>query len=385
MYDIEQLRREEFPLSQEYIFFNHASVSPIPIRTKNRMIWATEKLAENPWHFFQDDVPLLNEQIRATAVAYINADNEREIVPITSTSMGINGIAQGIDWQTGDNVVFCDSEFPANAYPWMVLDRYGVDVRLATAVGGGLELSALKPLVDENTRLVAVSAIQFFSGHRADLQEIGNFCHENGTLFIVDAIQAIGHMPIDVQAMHIDALVTGGQKSLLAPPGIGFMYIREAFAETLTPRYIGGNATKDFLHWLNYDMTPLPGAHRFASGTSNVVGLSGLQASLGLLQELGVANIGAHTAHLGDVAIERIEAIGYDVITPRQAHGPIVTFKSGKTVEQTDETINQLRAKNINVVKHLDAPGTPHIRASFHAYNTVEEVERFVQILQKLG
>src|SRR5690606_2795067 len=126
---------------------------------------------------------------------------------------------------------------------------------------------------DGRTRAVAASAIQFFSGHRTDLAAIGDFCRQRNILFIVDAIQAIGHMKFDVQAMGIDVLATGGMKSLLALPGVGFLYVREELAEQMRPRLIHGNSTVDYLHWLDYDTTPAPGAARFAAGTPNVIGI----------------------------------------------------------------------------------------------------------------
>ncbi|MFO7541105.1 MAG: aminotransferase class V-fold PLP-dependent enzyme, partial [Chloroflexota bacterium] len=242
----------------------------------------------------------------------------------------------------------------------------------------------LKEKVDEDTKLVAASAIQFFSGHRTDLLEIGRFCHERVILFVVDAIQAVGHMPIDVQTMHIDALVTGGQKSLLGPPGIGFMYVRRSLAEKLRPRFLGANATVDFLHWLNYDLTPLPAAQRFNSGTPNLVGLFGLHESVGLLQELGLHDIDQHTRGLAANAIEQLQSLGYEVITPYrdgQAPGPIVTFRSLLDNTATDALVAQLAAQNAFVVKHLDPTGNPYIRLSFHGYNTLAEVERFMELL----
>jgi selenocysteine lyase/cysteine desulfurase len=288
-----------------------------------------------------------------------------------------------VAWQPGDNVLFCEVEFPSNAYPWMSLERDGVEVRQVPASAGGLTLPALEPLVDERTRLIAASAIQFFSGHRTDLATIGAFCRERGILFVVDAIQAIGHMAFDVQAMNIDVLASGGQKSLMAVPGIGFMYIRAPICQTLKPRFVGGNATVDYMHWLDYDMTFLPGAQRFAIGTPNLPGIFSVCASLSLLRELGVDNIDRHTSRLAAQAIDVLSGMGYEVITSRQAHGPIVTFKSGLSHQATDALVEQLQQRRVTLVKHLDAAGTPHVRLSFHCYNTTEEIEQFMQILDE--
>lgn len=384
MYNLNTLRQKEFPLSAEYIYFNHASISPLPMRTQHKMQWVLTRLSEQPANFFMSDGMAIMESFQQELAALIHAARPQEIMPISSTSMGINMVAQAIPWQPGDNVVFCETEFPSNAYPWMSLERDGVEVRQATAVGGGLTLEALRPLVDERTRVVTASAIQFFCGHCTDLAAIGRFCRERDVLFFVDAIQAVGHMPIDVEAMHIDALACGGQKSLLAAPGIGFLYVRDAAAERMNPRIIGPNATQDWRHWMDYDLTFLPGAARFGTGTPNLAGMAGVVASVGLLRELGVAAIGEHTAELSRHAHDVLTARGYEVPTPRDRIGPIVTFASGRSDEATDALVAALGERHITVVKHLDAAGTPHVRLSFHCYNTVEEVDRFMDALAEI-
>ncbi|HSM57225.1 MAG TPA: aminotransferase class V-fold PLP-dependent enzyme [Candidatus Sulfomarinibacteraceae bacterium] len=379
MYDVQKLRRDEFPLSEAYLYFNHASISPLPVRTRERMTVAVQRLAEHPMKFFAEVLMPLTERLTGDIASYINAASAEEIVPVSSTSAGLSAVARAIDWQPGDNVLFCEIEFPSNAYPWLSLEREGVEVRQVPAVAGGLTLDALAPLVDERTRLVAASAIQFFSGHRTNLAAVGAFCDARDILFVVDAIQAIGHMAIDVKAMHIDALASGGQKSLLAAPGIGCLYVRNDLCSQLQPAPIGPNATQDFMHWLDYDLTPRPGAARFAMGTWDVVGWYGLASSLELLQELGVENIDRHTSTLAAEAIAMLQRQGFEVLTPA-GHGPIVTFRSGLSSEQTDEVVARLDEEGVSVVKHLDAAGEPHIRLSFHAYNTSDELHRFERI-----
>lgn len=385
MYDLNTLRQTEFPLSAHHLFFNHASISPLPTRTKKKMQWVIEKLAQQPLNFWRDEGMRMDEAFKRELAEYVNAASAQEIVPITTTSAGINALAQAVPWQPGDNLLFCEIEFPSNAYPWMSLERDGVEARRVPAVHGGLTLDALEPLVDERTRLVAASAIQFFTGHRTDLAAIGAFCHERDILFVVDVIQAIGHMKIDVQAMNIDALASGGQKSLLASPGTGFMYVRQDVAESMQPRIIGPNATVDYLHWLAYDLTPAAGAQRFQAGTPNLPGMFAVLESLTLLRELGVAQIDQHTCGLTAEAMEGLIGMGYQVITPVSSaeRGPIVTFATGLSNEKTNELVNWLREKSVSVVKHLSPEGEPHIRLSFHCYNTREEIQQFLGTLKE--
>jgi selenocysteine lyase/cysteine desulfurase len=248
----------------------------------------------------------------------------------------------------------------------------------------------LEPLVDRHTRLIAVSAVQFLTGHRADLRALGAFCRERGILFAVDAIQAAGHIPIDVQAMQIDILAAGGQKSLMGLPGEGFLYVRDEVCDRMDPGFVGPNATADYEHWLHYDLTPRAGALRFLMGTPNLVGMVVLIESIRFLRQLGLPNIEAWTWHLSQVALEDLVERGYTVITPTDPAclGPIVTFRVGDPDDlhaadaQAVALIETLRANQIRVAKHWDARGRPHLRISSHCYNTEDEVRRVGAVLE---
>ncbi len=384
MYNVEQLRADEFPGSSETLYFNHAGISPLPTRTQARVKWAIDEFARQPGRFWMKHGLDYTERLRQEMAAFLHAASPWEIVPSTTTSAGLNAVAQAMAWQPGDNVVFCDVEFPSNVYPWLSLAREGVESRLVPSTDGGLTLAALQSYVDGRTRVIAASAIQFFTGHHTDLTAVGRFCQERGILFVVDAIQAIGHMPIDVQAMGIDVLACGGQKSLLALPGQGFLYVRQEVAEEMQPRAIGSNATVDYLHWLKYDLTPAPAAQRFMSGTPNIPGIIAMVESLGLIRELGVENIDRHTRELSDRVTAVLTNLGYRVISPQPAHGPIVTFAVDLSSEEADALVAALARQRVALVKHLDKEGNAYLRVSFHCYNTIAEIEQFGGIMQEI-
>jgi cysteine desulfurase / selenocysteine lyase len=341
-----------------------------------------EQLTRQPSGFWETVAIPMQTTLQENLARHINAASPAEITFVTTTSMAINMFAQALCWQPGENIVICDVEFPSNAYPWLSLARDGIEIRRVPAVKGGLSIEPLEKYVDENTRLIAASSVQFFSGHRTDLMAIGSFCHRNHILFAVDAIQSIGHIPLDVQAMHIDMLATGGQKSLLALPGTGFLYVRNEVAEMMHPRIIGSNATKDYIHWLAYDLAPMPGAARFNGGTPNLPGIFSIDASLSLITELGIDHIDHHTRVLSRYACHKLAELGLEVITPEDALGPIVTFRSAFSVEDTDRLVRYLADRQIVVVKHLDETGNPYIRLSFHCFNQTHEIDSLSEAYQ---
>jgi len=381
-YDVEALREQQFPLANNTVYLNHAAISPLPRRTFDALQKANEHLMLDPSggfeQFFMPRMTAFGEAIRAL----INARSATEIVGVQSTSIGLNLVAQALPWKRGDNIVLADVEFPSNVYPWLRLqEQFGVEVRMIHNQPG-MVLDELSKLVDSNTRLVSASMLQFFTGHRTDLVAIGGFCREHHILFAVDGIQAIGHIPVDVQAMNIDILAAGGQKSLMGPPGQGFLYVREALANEMQPTIVGGNAVVDYIHWLKYDLTFQPGAARFSLGTSSITDMVGLLESVSFLRELGIANIDAHTTALAEMLIERLREMGYTVLAPAR-HGSIVTFRAADTEEATVALMEKLKAQRIFLAKQWTAQDVPYLRASFHCYNNQTDIDRLLNALKE--
>lgn len=377
-YDIAALRQEEFPFTADTVYLNHASISPMPQRSSKVAQRIVEQMSGNATQFFQQvGIPMF-EQFDSIVQHYLNAELPQEIVHTTSTSAGINAVANAIQWRDGDEIIFCDVEFPSNVYPWMAQERRGVKCVIVPAQKGTLTREAIEAAITDRTRLVAVSALQFFTGGRADLAAIGAFCRERDILFAVDAIQAIGHMPIDVQAMNIDILSAGAQKSMMAMMGAGILYVRDAVAEQLLPASVGPNATEDWILWLDYNIKPLPGAHRFVAGTANTPGMFSVLESLAMFEELGRHNIDEHTTKLADYAIEQLLERGFEVLTDPEQHGPIVTFKYADTLAENDEFLQKLAEKQIVTMRHLNAHGDPYVRLSFHCYNNEDDIDTFL-------
>ena len=363
--------RQEFPLTKEFTYLNHAATSPLPGRTRAAMtsFVETRRFVERVWEEYET----LDQDLRQALGQLINASAE-EIALVQNTAEGINIAAHAIAFQPGDNVIFCDMEYPANVYPWMNLERRGVEARIVPNREGGLALDDLEEYIDQRTRVVAASSVEFITGFRNDLKGIGELCKARGIYFVVDGIQSLGVTPLDVRECHIDMLSCGGPKWLMGPCGQGFLFCRRELIEEMKPAYAGAESVVDFLNFRDYDLTFLPDARRFELGTDNLVGKVGLLASVNLLLEMGIEETRRWTLHLTDVLIGDLQKRGYQIASClRPEHrSAIVSFPTPDV--ETD--YEKLTANKVTVSLREN-----YIRVSPHCYNTEEEVLRVGQVL----
>src|SRR5262249_26050620 len=216
--------RKLFPITQNYVYLNHAAVCPISSPVYERMQRHTRDLLENAAVHFREGGGAVKET-RELAARLINAAPE-EIAFAPNTSAGLAMIANGVDWRAGDNIVTADCEFPANVIPWMRIKReFRVEIKMAAGSAFRLGTGGVLNLVCERTRVVALSFVEFASGFRNDLAAIGRYCRERDVLFVVDAIQGLGALDLDVDACAIDALSADAHKFLLGPDGVSLFYV----------------------------------------------------------------------------------------------------------------------------------------------------------------
>jgi selenocysteine lyase/cysteine desulfurase len=379
-YDLETLRQQFAPAREGLAYLNHAGMSPLPLVTQQAMQAAISAMADKGSGVYEETFAVM-DALREKAAALVHTKVE-EIAMVPNTSTAINFIAQTLPLEAGDEVLLCDVEFPSNVYPWQNLAGRGVKTRLVSARKGGLDIALLEEELRPETRVVAVSGVQYFTGRREDLEAIGALCAAHGAFLVVDAIQAAGIVPLDMDAMNITALAAGGQKALMGPPGLGFMALRASLLEQTRPPFLGATSVVDYLDWLLYDTTPQPDATRYHMGTPNIAGVYGLDASLGMLLELGVAHISTWVEHLSRVAIADLTDRGFEVITPRQAgrFANIVTFAYPK---DAFEGVRALQQRGIILREHMNAQHEFYLRIATHAYNTEDDVLRVGEALEE--
>jgi selenocysteine lyase/cysteine desulfurase len=374
-----RLRKEEFPWTAETTYLNNASIGPLPERTR-RVLEAFTARRAAPHLLNHHDLSEVVTRARSAAARLINADVE-EIALATNTSFGLNAAAGALPIEPGETVLVSDKEFPANVYPWLRLRERGVDVELApvSAEGWPSEGYLLERLRDPRVRVLAISFVQFSNGYRADLDRLGAACRENGTYLVVDAIQGLGQTPLDVKATPVDLLAAGGQKWLMSPWGSGLLYVRRELVEQLMPAYAGWlsfEGVDDFSHLTDYNTTFRSDARRFELSTPPFQEMAGFAESLGLLVELGVDRIAAYLAAVRRPLLEAADRGEFELASPTDERhcSSIVCVKTNHVAESYHAL------KQAGVVGALREGS---IRLSPHCYNTVEEMERVVDLLRR--
>ena len=376
-YDIAELRRTEFPWTRETTYLNHASVGPLPERTRLTLEEFNRKRAA-PFQLPDRDLMATMATSRRLAAELIGA-NPQEIALTINTGFGLSLAARALPLRAGDIVLASDKEFPANVYPWMLLKDIGVTLELVptTAEGWPDEERLRDRLRDPRVRVLAVSLVQFSNGYMVDLARLSAATRDSSTYLVVDGIQGVGQIPVNVRETPVDFLACGAQKWLLSPWGSGFVYVRQELIRELQPSVTGWMAfegTDDFSRLTQYNDTLRGDARRFELITLPYQDFAGMNASLGMLLDLGVGRIGQHVRSLQQPVLAWAERSGARISSPTDSRGSGILCVAPYNV---GESFRALKAAHVVCSLREGA-----IRLSPHAYNTQAEMERVVDILE---
>ncbi|MFB3041114.1 MAG: aminotransferase class V-fold PLP-dependent enzyme [Candidatus Poribacteria bacterium] len=366
--------REQFPVTQKYIYMNHAGIAPLSLRVQDAM---RDFLRDATYNgaVHSDGWAETAEACRRSAAKLINADAS-EIAFMKNTTQGLIIAANGIDWREGDNVVTTAVEFPANVYPWWSLKaRYGVEVRMIPEREGTIQIEEIEAAIDSRTRVVTISHVQFASGFRTDIAAIGEICRQNGIWFVVDAIQSVGVIDLDVKACGVDILAADGHKWLLAPEGAAIFYCVKEKQDRLINTNLGWAGVINPRDFLDYELTQKSDATRFEEGTYNSVGLYGLGAAIDLLLEIGIPQIERRVLDLTNRLIEGLASKGYRLVTPtdESQRSGIVAFESDQY--SPTELCEMLERENVIGAERGG------VRLSPHFYNSEAEIDHVLSAL----
>ncbi|HMK53556.1 MAG TPA: cysteine desulfurase [Methanobacteriaceae archaeon] len=388
--------RADIPLLDDIIYMDAASTTPTPNPVVEAMcdyyhhynvntgrgayklaIKATQKL---------DDV-------RKKVADWVNVE-PLDIIFTKNTTEAINMVSHGLKFKKGDKIVVSNMEHHSNIVPWLYLQKKGVEVEVIKADPEGvIDPSDVEKALDENTKLLTVTHISNSIGSVQPVKELGEIARNNGSLYLVDVAQSLGHMKLDLKQLNADFITAPGHKGLLGPVGTGFLCCAQELQEKMEPVNLGGG-TVDDVGEADFKLTEVP--HRFEGGTQNIGGLIGLGAAVDYVKRIGTERIEKHGKRITKQLYNQISTIDGVVVygRPENIYG-IVSFNIDgmnphDLAKILDETKNIcVRSGHhcaISAMKHLgtyDMGGT--VRASFHYYNTKEEVETLGETIEQIS
>ncbi len=371
---------QEFPLQSGLIHLNHAGVGPWPKRTTEAITMFANENTHNSTQYISKWEQIESE-LRHLCRQLINAENVNDIAFIKNTSEGLSIVAYGIPWQSEDNVVFAQQEFPSNRIIWQSLQsRFGVEARSVDLYQAPTPEDALFKQVDRNTRLIAVSAVQYATGLRMNLAKISEYCRTHNILLCVDAIQMLGAIPFDLTKTPADFVMADGHKWLLSPEGIGLFYCNPKIRERLYLNQYGWHMLDKLGDYESLDWKPASAARRFECGSLNSLGIHAMHASLNLMLEIGIEHIYDKISRNISYLYEKIKNYNFEIISDidRERRSGIITMRRSNIDNR--KLFKHLLKSNV-----LCAHRNNGIRFSPHFYTQTDEIDRALELVKSFA
>lgn len=383
----QELVDRELGYFNDIIYLNVASISMPPVSVQKALAsyYQDFVISKHGVHSMLDGYEMAN-QTRALLAELIHADPS-EIAYVQNTNAGMDLAASGYAWKAGDNIIITDVEQQSNCYLWKYLERFGVELRVVASDDGGFFVEDFLPLMDENTRMVALSAVPYLTGFFADLESIGAECRKRNILFAVDAIQAMGRMKIDVKKMKIDVLSSSCHKGMMTTFGVGFAYIRKEIMPLLNPSRVSMQSvatqipSKDIgKPGISFDW--FPDARRYEAGSLPQAGIYALSKAVSLLLELGPLEIQQRVLHLESLLRSALEEKGFCNFHIMSRYRD--QNRSGNIIIQYDPKHFDKVAKILDKyqIYATSMPGT--LRLSIGFYNTEQQMEVTAKALKEI-
>ncbi|MEL0083092.1 MAG: aminotransferase class V-fold PLP-dependent enzyme [Gammaproteobacteria bacterium] len=369
---------DEFPQNEALIYLNHAAVAPWPARSRDALSAFAQQNVDRGAANYPDWVRV-ESRLRQRLAGLIGAASADDIALQKSTSEALSVVAWGLPWQSGDNLILCRQEFPSNRIPWESLKPLGVEVRYLDLTNNPDPEQAYIDLMDDNTRLVSVSSVQYANGLKTNLVRLGEACRSRDILFCVDAIQSLGALPFDLNDCHADFVMADGHKWMLGAEGLALLWVNPTIRERLKLHQFGWHMTREGSNFDAPSWHPADTAKRFECGSPNMLGTHVLDASLSLLEEVGLETIGSAVLERSAFLIDRITSSpSLTLITdpaPERRSG-IVTF--GHKHLSADQLHQQLTAQQV-----ICACRGGGVRVTAHFYKPLETLEQALTLAEQ--
>lgn len=371
------------PITQEYAYFQSSGFSPKTepvIEETNR--WARFHNAGGAAPAVHEEMLKGFEATRDKVAQSMNAASD-EIVLGENTTIGINIVANGINWQAGDNVILSDKEHPGNRITWYShVHRYGIELRFLEVVHDEEQmLEQFERLLDERTRVVSISHVCRRTGQRLPARALIDLAHDRDTPVLLDGAQAYGAVPVDMRELDCDFYAFSGHKYIMAPQGTGGFFVRRDRIPWIQPSWIGSHSQKDFD--LVGGLTLLDEAKRFEFGTRNLADQIGFGKALDCWAEVGWEKVFSYIAGYTDrmkSSLRDVPGLTLHTPLPYEKSSGIVTFSlEGYT---SAEILERLKERKV-LVAPLELDGSM-IRVSTHVFNNEDDLERLVAGLEAM-
>ncbi len=356
--------RYQFPATGRAILLNYAGVSPIATSVSTAVSALAQQLVDGPnaaqtYAGFHRQQEALRAKLGRLAGA-----SPKSVALVRNTSHGLTIAAQAIAFEAGDNVVAMQTDYPANIYPWQAQAWRGVATRLVQP-----DEASLMAACDPRTRTMAVSWVHWGTGRRLDLHRLGSFCRERGILFVVDIVQGFGVLRLNLADLPVDLAAAGCHKGLMAPAGVGMLYVAPHVLPQLLPTNVGWNSVERPIDWDRYHFDELrQSAARFEEGSPSLLAIAALNASLDLLEAVGGQIIEETVLGLASHARDALSAKGLHV-TGAHAESGIVGFRHRRDDNET--VLNRLEAGGV-----VCAVRAGYVRFASHVITTRDEIDR---------
>lgn len=366
--------RAHFPHTRDTIYMNHAATAPLSRVVMEAVNGYLGERHKTDIENFETVLPQV-EETRKRLAALLGTDAARvDFAPNTSSALTI--LARGLDWQEGDRIAIPGCEFPANVYPFLSLEKDGVEVDFIEHREGVFSLEDVERVLTPKTRLLSLSWVQFLSGFRADIEALSELCHSRGVLLCVDAIQGLGALQLDVEAAGVDFLAGGSHKWLMGTQGLGFFYVTEALQERLRPMPGWLHGPVDWDNFFDYRLAYHDDARRFRTGTMNHLGILALRAALGLYLEVGPAWCEGQVLENARRLSKGLAEIGLERYGPNDVCSGIVTVRH----PEAETVYERLREWEV-----IASTRNGMLRFAPAYYNSLDEIERALDVVTEIA
>ena len=362
--------RNQFPAVKNSVYLNTASASPISrIAVKEAKDFYDDVLlhGDSNWEKWLEK----SEHARKKLAEFINAD-KNEIAFMPNTSFGMNIVAEMLEGK-GD-VITMNDEFPSSTIPWM---SRNFKINWVMPENNVYSLDAINKSVTKKTRILVTSHVQYSTGFKQDLLELGEFCKRKGLVYVVNATQSIGAMPVDVKKSNIDFLVFSGVKWLLTGESLGAIYINKKWHKKVKWPLAGWRSVKDPMKMDNKSLSFKNSVSRLEAGGPTFQSILVLGRTVDFLSRIGKKDIEKKIYELDDYLVKRLTELNLEIITPldRKHRSGITVIK----VKNPKAVAKKLLKKKVIVSARKDG-----LRISVHIYNNEKDINRFIKELKTL-